>query len=149
MKITFSILFIFMLGLIRLNGQTSQIITIETYSSYCPSKPLDTLVDSKKIFVNGYVYGLPKGIDSFIPYANVVVKGTKIYSRADSLGYYSLDITAIADTISKIIFYCAYPGYQTKEISFKRKITKTVKLDFELNQRPSCELPDIGDGKKR
>jgi hypothetical protein len=90
---------------------------------------------------------MPKGKDRFIPYATVVIKGTKIGSQADSLGYYSIDITAIADTIKTMTLYCAYVGCVTKEITFKNKITQTTELDFELQGRPACELPDIGEGK--
>lgn len=102
---------------------------------------------TKNIFIKGRVYNFPKGKDNYIPFATVVIKGTKIGSTADNLGYYSIDITRMADTIKQMALYCAYIGCVTKEIEIKNKITQTIELDFELQNRPACELPDIGDGK--
>lgn len=124
-------------------GQTNPKVTRETYTVCTLTKPQTT----KNIFIKGRVYNLPKGKDNYIPFATVVIKGTKIGSTADNLGYYSIDITAIADTIKQITLYCAYVGCVTKEIEIKNKITQTTELDFELQIRPACELPDIGDGK--
>jgi hypothetical protein len=102
---------------------------------------------TKSIFIKGRVYNLPKGKENYIPFATVVIKGTKIGSECDNLGYYSIDITTIADTIKQMTLYCAYVGCVTKEIEIKNKITQTTELDFELQNRSACELPDIVDGK--
>ena len=102
---------------------------------------------TKNIFIKGRVYNMPKGKDNYVPFATVLVKGTKIGSTANNLGYYSIDITSIADTIKQLTLYCAYIGCVTKEIEIENKIIQTTELDFELQIRPACELLDIGDGK--
>ena len=129
-------------------GQMNPNVTRETYTISCPTKPLDSSATSKKIAINGHIYGLPKCKENLISFATVVIKGTKNHASADYNGFYSIDVTAIADTMSELIVYCAFPGYYTKEITLKHKITKTTEIDFELTTKPVCELPDIGDGKK-
>ena len=124
-------------------GQTNPNVTTETYSVFCPTKPQT----ANSIYIKGRVYNIPKGKDNYIPFVPVLIKGTKIVSTTDILGYYSIDITLIADTIKQMTLYCAYIGCVPKEIKLQNKITQTIEVDFELQTRPSCELPDIGDGK--
>lgn len=99
------------------------------------------LEPTKNIYIKGRIYDRPKGTGRQIPYATVWLKGTKIGAQADSLGYYSIDITAIADTLKKIILSCSYIGCETKEIVIKNKIKQTTEIDFELTGRPACNYP--------
>lgn len=143
MNRAYGLIITFILTLICVFGQTNPNVVRETYTVCALAKPQET----KNIFITGRIYNAPKGKDNYLPYATVAIKGAKIYARADSLGYYSIDITAIADTIKKMTIYCTYIGCYTKEIEFKNKVTKTTEVDFELSGIPGCNMPDIGDGK--
>lgn len=95
---------------------------------------------SKTILLKGRV--LDNSNNEAIPFATVVIKGTKIHCTTDNLGNYTIDLTTLADTLKNVILYCSYVGYNTKEIPIKHKITKTITLDFKLTNRPACEMPD-------
>lgn len=95
---------------------------------------------SKKILLKGRV--LDNNNNEAIPFATVVIKGTKIHCTTDTLGNYSIDLTTIADTFKNVTLYCSYVGYNTQEFLIKHKITKTITHDFKLINRPACEMPD-------
>jgi hypothetical protein len=116
----------------NLNGQSGQIVDKQT----------DTLNNSRKILIRGRVSEKQNALD-FIPYSTVFVKGTKIYSIADSLGYYSLDITNIADTTNKMTIVCTYINHTAQEIIIKNKVLQTTIINFEIESKPSCEFHEV------
>jgi hypothetical protein len=142
MKKYFILTLTFILTLSCVFSQTNSNVIRETNINSCPTKTQPT----NSIYIKGRIYYIPKGPENYAPFATVIIKGTKIGSSADNLGYYSIDITAIADTIKQMTLYCAYLGCVTKEIEIKNKITQTTELDFELQIRPACEFSEIGDG---
>ncbi len=101
------------------------------------------------LFIKGRLFSQIKNPNNYLPFGTVIIKGTRIGAQADSLGYYSIDVTTIADTAKSVTLVSSYPGLHTKEIFLKNKITKTMEIDFVLIPKPDCELPDIGDGKKK
>jgi hypothetical protein len=96
--------------------------------------------NSKAILLKGRV--LDNNNNEPIPFAAVVIKGTKIHCTTDSSGYYSIDVTATSDTLKNVTLYSSYVGYMTQEFLIKHKITKTITHDFKLINRPACEMPD-------
>lgn len=96
--------------------------------------------NSKAILLKGRV--LDNGNNEGIPFATVVIKGTKFHSTTDSSGNYSIDVTTIADTLKNVTLYSSYVGYKVQEFLIKHKITKTITHDFKLINQPACEMPD-------
>lgn len=98
--------------------------------------------DKKTILIKGRAYGQSKNENNFLPLATVYVKDTKVYCLTDTLGYYSLDISSIADKGQKIVLVCRYIGYVIKEIPLG-KIKNSVSTDFILEAAPTCNYPDV------
>jgi hypothetical protein len=137
----------------NLNGQTGQIVDRQIMVFSCPVKTADTLNNRSKIFIRGRVTEKQNVLD-FIPYSTVFIKGTKIYSMADSLGYYSLDITNIADTTNKLTIVCTFINHINQEIIISNKVLQTTIINFEIESKPSCEFHEViikqkGKSRKR
>jgi hypothetical protein len=123
-------------------AENTNIVDREVLTFSYPVKPKDTLNKFVKIFIRGRVVE-KQNPKEYIAYATIMLKGTKVGCVADSLGYYSLDLTAIADTAKEITIYCSYIAYKRKEIRIDTKILSTIIINFELENQPACELPEI------
>lgn len=132
-----------------ITAQTKSTVTREEYTNICPKvTPIDTSRSSKQIYIRGRVHE-SHSYDEFIPYATIMIKGTKIGTGSDSLGFYFLDITSIADTAESYTILCSYIAHKTKEVVVKKKISKTTIINFSLDSKPDCEYYGVGaDGPK-
>lgn len=136
------LLLTFVLFSLNLISQSKSNVTTEIYTSACPTKPTDTLNISKKIFIKGRV-AESGNYENYIPFSTIFIKGTRVYASADSHGYYSLDVTSIADTATIMIVACTYINHKTKEILIENKLLQTTIINFELKSFPNCEMPEI------
>jgi hypothetical protein len=142
--IYFQILFI-IVSLLSCKAQTNQNITERETYKVCT---LAKLPLAPKSFIKGRVHE-NTNYNNFIPYATVLIKGTKIYSTSDSLGFYSIDITGIADTAKKITLVCSYVAHENKEIIIDHKLDSTSIIDFKLIAKSNCDYPEVELKPKR
>ena len=142
-RINICICFIFLLFKVGYSQDRTKVTEVETHTYVLEKEGLKTgFIDKPKILIKGRVHENPN-YDNFIPYATVIIKGTKLYSKSDSLGFYSIDITSIADTANSITLVCYYIAHEKKEIILSHKVLSTTTIDVKLIAQPACNYPEV------
>ncbi|MGZ3931623.1 MAG: hypothetical protein ACXVPQ_07340 [Bacteroidia bacterium] len=89
----------------------------------------DTL---KRTFITGKFYKISNGRVVPLKNSTVCIKGTRIHSVSDELGFYTLDVTVIADTATSVVVSGYLDNYEAQEVILKEKIAGKKTVNFEL-----------------
>lgn len=119
-------------------AQVDSITKIQMVSSPFSSVTVNSLNCKKEVVIRGYVYSETVKKENVISFVTINVKGTKIYSTTNNLGFYSIDISNIVDSINEIKIVAAFISYKTLEVLVKDKISQSI--DFILSPKPTCEF---------
>ena len=128
-------------------AQVDSIIKIKIVSNSFPSVSGSPLNYQKVIVVSGCVYSETVKKENVISFATINVKGTKIYCTTNNLGFYSLDITNIVDSLTEIKIVVKFISYKTVEVLIKDKISQSI--DFILFPKASSEFDAVEIKQKK
>ncbi len=67
------------------------------------------------VIVRGRVVEVVGSEDEPVPFVNVMVKGTALGALTDFDGYFTLDLTAMADSTEQVVLVMSYVGFQRIE----------------------------------
>ncbi|MFO0357656.1 MAG: carboxypeptidase-like regulatory domain-containing protein [Sphingobacteriaceae bacterium] len=127
-------LFLSLLGLIpkksksQISSDTLKLVTErETYtSSYFVSEP-------NGIFIKGKLYDLNS--KEGLPFASLIIVGSKKVVSTDKDGNYLFDITDIADSSKKYTVKAHYVGYSDNEVVYNQRTSQNITLDIPMQQQ--------------
>jgi hypothetical protein len=111
--------------------------------------PIDSAAKAspnQRTILHGRVYD--KQTNESMPYANVGVRGTKVWATTDSLGRYRLDISSLVDTTEAISILASYINYQIGEEVIRDKFQGSRELDFPLTSNPGIAF-SVEEPKKK
>ncbi len=116
-------------------------------TKYCPS------FANKQFILKGIIYDIQTNEE--LPYATILVKGTKIGTQSDVKGLFALDITALLDSTKTLVIIGSYVGYDIKEVEIKDiwNLGTYSSIPMVSNSGISCPgievLPEKGKSLKK
>jgi hypothetical protein len=119
-------------------GQNAEVKTVVEQAPIAQSDESKELEDSSiqipaqrdSIIISGRAtYLSEKGVGESVPFATILVKGTEIGTTTDFDGNYTLDISAVPDSLNDITLVFNYVGMTRQEIVLPNRESRNVNFD--------------------
>lgn len=104
-------------------------------TKYCPG------IADNRIVLRGIIYDAQANEE--LPYASIFVKGTAVGTRSDDKGLFSLDLTALLDSVKTLTIMGSYVGYAIKETEINLASINGNYFSIPMVSNPGVSCPGI------